>query len=53
LPKPHDGHGDLFIIVQVALPTELNERERELYRELAKASSFNPRGHFVQAAHGK
>jgi curved DNA-binding protein len=53
LPKPHDGHGDLFIIVQVALPTELNERERELYRELAKASSFNPRGHFVLAAHGK
>ena len=46
LPKPHGGEGDLFAIVQIAVPTAAGERERALFKELAEASTFNPRGHF-------
>ena len=50
LPKPHGGEGDLFAIVQIAVPTVTSERERALFKELAEASTFNPRGHFEQEA---
>jgi curved DNA-binding protein len=43
LPKPRDGHGDLFAVFQIVTPPELTERERELFEELAKESEFNPR----------
>lgn len=48
LPKPHDGEGDLFAIVQIVVPTVLSERERTIFKELANVSTFNPRGHFEQ-----
>jgi curved DNA-binding protein len=48
LPKPQAGEGDLFAIVQIAVPPAPGERERALFKELAEASSFNPRGHFVE-----
>jgi curved DNA-binding protein len=48
LPKPHSGEGDLFAIVQVAVPGAVGERERALYQELGGISTFNPRGHFAQ-----
>jgi len=48
LPKPHAGEGDLFAIVQIAVPTVTSERERALFKELAGVSTFNPRGHFEQ-----
>ena len=50
LPKPQAGEGDLFAIVQIAVPGVTSERERSLFRELAESSTFNPRGHFDQAA---
>ena len=46
LPRPHKGAGDLFAIVQIAVPTVVGERERELFKALADGSTFNPRGHF-------
>jgi len=46
LPKPRGGEGDLFAIVQIAVPSAAGEREQALYRQLADASTFNPRGHF-------
>ncbi len=49
LPKPRSGEGDLLAIVQIAVPSAASERERSLYQELAGASTFNPRGHFVEA----
>jgi curved DNA-binding protein len=53
LPKPGGGAGDLYAIVQIVNPTVLDERERELFKQLAEASHFNPRGHFAKAAtHG-
>jgi curved DNA-binding protein len=50
LPKPHSGAGDLFAIVQIAVPSATSERERSLYKELAGVSTFNPRGHFGEEA---
>lgn len=49
LPNPKGGAGDFFAVTQVVVP-EPGERERELYRQLAEASSFNPRAHFDEGA---
>ncbi|HTO45172.1 MAG TPA: DnaJ C-terminal domain-containing protein [Burkholderiales bacterium] len=46
LPRPGGGEGDLYAVLQIVTPSVLSEREKELYRELQQASSFNPRGHF-------
>ncbi len=36
--------GDLFVHVQVTVPTELTEEQRRLLRELAKTMGINPKG---------
>jgi curved DNA-binding protein len=48
LPKPGGGEGDLYAIVQIAVPTVASEQERALFQQLADISTFNPRGHFAQ-----
>ncbi|MBI2293770.1 MAG: DnaJ domain-containing protein [Betaproteobacteria bacterium] len=48
LPKPNGKEGDLFAIAQVVIPAATSERERELFRQLAEGSTFNPRGRFQQ-----
>jgi curved DNA-binding protein len=48
LPRPQGAPGDLYAVAQLVNPTVLSERERELYRELAQASRFDPRGHFAK-----
>jgi curved DNA-binding protein len=48
LPKPAGGEGDLYAIVQIVNPPVLGERERELFKELAEVSRFDPRGHFAR-----
>ncbi|MGH8313313.1 MAG: DnaJ C-terminal domain-containing protein, partial [Gammaproteobacteria bacterium] len=48
LPKPHGGGGDLFAMVQIVVPTSLNQRQRELFKELGAGSEFNPRAHYQQ-----
>jgi len=48
LPKPRAGEGDLFAIVQIVVPSIVSDEERALFRQLADASTFNPRGHFEQ-----
>jgi len=53
LPKPGGGEADLYAIVQIVNPTELTQRERELLKELAENSRFNPRAHFAaEESHG-
>jgi len=42
-PGPRGGHGDLYATVQVMVPRQLSDRERELYEQLAAASDFDPR----------
>ena len=46
LPKPHSGAGDLYAMVQIVVPSELTDKERSLFTQLAEDSRFNPRGHF-------
>ena len=46
LPKKLEEYGDLFAVVQIVVPTELSEKERELLTALKDNSSFNPRAHF-------
>jgi curved DNA-binding protein len=47
LPRPKSSEpGDLYAVLQIVTPSVLGEREKDLYRQLAEASSFNPRAHF-------
>jgi curved DNA-binding protein len=45
LPSARGAAGDLLAVTQIVVP-EPNDRARELYRELAESSDFNPRSHF-------
>lgn len=44
LPRTADQRGDLLVTLQIAVPTTLTARERELFEQLAKESAFHPRG---------
>ena len=46
LPKPRGGAGDLYAVAQIVVPAHPGEPEKELYRKLAEATTFDPRGHF-------
>ena len=44
LPLPgNKGNGDLYAVLQIAVPKSLTGQERSLFEELARSSSFNPR----------
>lgn len=43
MPASRGGHGDLFAHIQIMVPKKLDERQRELYEQLAAASRFDPR----------
>ena len=52
LPKSGGGEGDLFVVIKIVMPAEISERETGLFRELADASTFNPRNEiFKQVNH--
>ncbi len=54
LPRPREGEGDLYAIVQIVVPSVIGDAERELYRQLADGSAFDPRAHFaVEAGHAR
>ena len=42
-PGPRGGRGDLYATVKIMVPAHLSDRERELFEQLAAASSFDPR----------
>ena len=46
LPKHNQEHGDLFAVTQIVVPTNLSDKERELFKALADTSTFNPRENF-------
>ncbi|MEX2150895.1 MAG: DnaJ C-terminal domain-containing protein [Steroidobacteraceae bacterium] len=48
LPRPQGAEGDLYAILHIVVPAASSERERELFRELAQGSTFNPRGRFQE-----
>jgi len=43
LPNPKGTDGDLYAEVRIMVPQKLTDRERELFEQLAAASTFNPR----------
>jgi curved DNA-binding protein len=43
MPNTKGPAGDLYVVVQIRVPTTLSQKERELFLKLSKASSFNPR----------
>jgi len=47
LPKPVGESGDLYAVLRIVTPTELSDREKALFAELARASSFEPREHLA------
>jgi curved DNA-binding protein len=48
LPRPKEGHGDLYAIVRIALPETLTDAERAAFQELATASPFAPRAKMLK-----
>ena len=48
LPKRKDRRGDLFAVVKIVVPKSQTAREKELFEELAKVSSFNPRKDYTK-----
>jgi curved DNA-binding protein len=44
LPTGQSGqHGDLYVVINVQLPEQITEKERDLWNELSRVSNFNPR----------
>ena len=43
MPDGKGGRGDLYAGIQIDVPAVLTERERDLFKQLAQASQFNPR----------
>ncbi|MDD4801541.1 MAG: J domain-containing protein [Syntrophomonas sp.] len=37
------AYGDLYAVIKIVVPKIINERERELFKELSRVSNFNPR----------
>jgi len=51
LPRPDATAGDLYALVQIAVPASAGERERKLYEQLAAGSGFDPRAIFAREKH--
>jgi curved DNA-binding protein len=43
MPNPRGQPGDLYAELRIVLPRRLSGRERELFEELSRSSSFDPR----------
>jgi curved DNA-binding protein len=37
------GQGDLYVVINIELPPQITEEERELWKKLSEISDFNPR----------
>ncbi|HYH43397.1 MAG TPA: DnaJ C-terminal domain-containing protein, partial [Burkholderiales bacterium] len=49
LPKP-GNEGDLYAVVQIAVPVTPADAEKALYTKLSEISAFDPRAHFKEMA---
>jgi curved DNA-binding protein len=43
LKSPGGERGDLYVVVNVQVPTDISDRERTLWEELARVSGFKAR----------
>jgi curved DNA-binding protein len=48
LPTPKGEPGDLYAVVQIVVPSVVNDAQQALYRQLAEESAFAPRAHFAE-----
>jgi curved DNA-binding protein len=48
LPRPKGEPGDLYAVVLIVVPSELDDAHRALYRQLEETSTFKPRAHFSE-----
>ncbi len=46
---PTGPSGDLYVVLQIALPPADSEKAREIYQTMAKELNFNPRAHMTAA----
>jgi curved DNA-binding protein len=44
LPRGGGERGDLYVVIRIALPSQVTAGERELWERLARESNFKPRG---------
>ena len=45
LPKPKsDERGDLYVVAEIEMPTEISSAEKDLWEQLSLKSAFKPRG---------
>jgi len=44
LPERAGGKGDLIVVTQIEVPSQVSEAERKLWEQLASESRFKPRG---------
>lgn len=47
LPHRKGGAGDLYLVINVVAPSVVSEREKALYEELARISTFEARAHLA------
>lgn len=50
LPTAAGGHGDLFLTLQIVMPSSLTDDERKLYEQLGRLRSGDPRADLLAAA---
>lgn len=43
MPNPRGAAGDLYVLISIVVPKEPSDRERELFAELQRVSTFRPR----------
>ena len=43
LPARDGGHGDLFVITRIVVPSKISDTEKKLWEQLKRESKFNPR----------
>ena len=46
IPKRGGGGGDLYAVLNIAVPATLTDREKALFEQLRETSRFNPRARF-------
>ena len=50
LPSASGGHGDLFLILQIVMPSSITEEDRKLYDQLSRVKHPDPRTELLAAA---
>jgi curved DNA-binding protein len=43
LPARDNGHGDIFVVTRIAVPSKMTDTEKKLWEQLKRETSFNPR----------